>query len=96
MTTQPHDQFAKELLGELLAPFGEVKPDFTIKGERRHADIWFLPNHAPIAQRLELGLLGQMVALPCLLEPFRNAVDRAEFRNCLLKLLLLHSDLQRK
>ena len=96
MTTQPHDQFAKELLGELLAPFGEVKPDFTIKGERRHADIWFLPNNTPIAQRQELGLLGQMVALPCLLEPFRNTVDRAEIRNCLLKLLLLHSELQRK
>ena len=96
MTTQPHDQFAKELLGELLAPFGEVKPDLAIKGERRHADIWFLPNNAPIAQRQELGLLGQMVALPCLLKPFRNAVDRAEIRNCLLKLLLLHSELQRK
>ena len=96
MTTQPHDQFAKELLGELLAPFGEVKPDLAIKGERRHADLWFLPDVTPIAQRQELGLLGQMTALPCLLEPFRNAVDRAEIRNCLLKLLLLHSQLQRK
>ncbi|WP_181314364.1 hypothetical protein [Phormidesmis priestleyi] len=32
MTTQPHDQFTKELLGELLAPFGEVEPDLAIKG----------------------------------------------------------------
>jgi len=55
-----------------------------------------LPNATPIAQLQDLGLLGQLVALPCLLEPFRNPVDRAEFRNCLLKLLLLHSDLQRK
>jgi len=39
MTTQPHDQFAKELLGELLAPFGEVRSDLPIKGERRYADI---------------------------------------------------------
>lgn len=55
-----------------------------------------MPNATPIAQLQDLGLLGQLVALPCLLEPFRNPVDRAEFRNCLLKLLLLHSDLQRK
>jgi hypothetical protein len=96
MTTQLHDQFAKELLGELLAPFGEVRSDLPIKGERRYADIWFLPNTTPIAQRQDLGLLSQLVALPCLLEPFRNPVDRAELRNCLLKLLLLHSDLQRK
>ncbi len=96
MTTQPHDQFAKELLGELLAPFGEVRSDLPIKGERRYADSWFLPNATPIAQRHDLGLLGQLVDLPCLLEPFRNPVDRAEIHNCLLKLLLLHIDLQRK
>ncbi len=96
MTSQPHDQFAKELLGELLAPFGEVRSDLPIKGERRYADIWFLPNASPIAPRQDLGLLGQLVALPCLLEPFRNPVDRAEIRNCLLKLLLLHSQLQRQ
>ena len=96
MTSQPHDQFAKELLGELLAPFGEVRSDLPIKGERRYADIWFLPNAATIAPRQDLGLLGQLVTLPCLLEPFRNPVDRAEIRNCLLKLLLLHSQLQRQ
>ncbi len=33
MTTQPHDQFTKELLGELLAPLGEVEPDLAIKGQ---------------------------------------------------------------
>ncbi|MCL1471649.1 hypothetical protein [Argonema antarcticum] len=94
MTRQPHDQFAKQYLEELLAPLGEVEISREIAGEVRQVDICFAPN--PTADREILGLLGKMVSTPCLLEPFRNQPSKTEIRSCMVKLFSLHSELQRK
>jgi hypothetical protein len=48
------------------------------------------------AIRSELGLLGRMTQVKCLLEPYRNAPSRSEVRTSLLKLLWIQSDEQRK
>ena len=42
MTKQPHDQFAKQYLKELLSPFGEVEISREVTGEVRQIDIYFL------------------------------------------------------
>ena len=87
MTQQPHDQFAKEYLEELLAPFGTVKINRNVRGEVRQADVWFAPNVvSPIS---ELGLLGRMASTVCIFEPFdiaqgkpyRNAPSEVEIRS---------------
>lgn len=94
MTRQPHDQFAKQYLEELLALFGAVEISREITTEVRQIDVWFAPK--PGANPQILGLLGQLVTNPCMLEPFRNQPSKTEIRNCLLKLFALHSQFQRR
>jgi len=96
MTQQPHDQFAKQFLVELLEPLGgQIKTNYEIHTQRRYADIYFSP-HATADNNLfqKLGLLGKMVCHTCLLEPFRNPPTSTEVRNCLSKLFSVHNELQ--
>jgi hypothetical protein len=96
MTRQPHDQFAKQYLAELLAPLGEVNISREVSAESRQIDVWFAPASPPTADRQILGLLGRIVTTPCLLEPFRNQPSKTEIRNCILKLFSLQSQLHRQ
>ncbi len=96
MTRKLHDAFAKECLQELLADFGEVTVEQPIAGEVRTIDIVFYPDPAAAATLPALGLLGRMVAQPCLLEPFRNAVPTWEICNCRHKLFDLLLALRRQ
>ncbi len=96
MTRQPHDQFAKQYLEELLTPFGKVEVSREITDEVRQVDILFSPSPSSQAKLEYLGLLGKMTASSCLLEPFRNQPSRTEVRNCILKLFSYFGELQRK
>ncbi len=96
MTRQPHDQFAKQYLAELLAPLGEVETSRDVVSEVRQVDVWFMPASSPSIEPQNLGLLGKMASTACLLEPFRNAPTPVEIRNCQLKLYSLHGELLRK
>ncbi|MDB9513451.1 hypothetical protein PN499_19840 [Kamptonema animale CS-326] len=96
MTRQPHDQFAKQYLEELLTPFGTVEISREVPGEVRQIDLWFAPAPDRAADRQRLGLLGQLTLNPCLLEPFRNQPSKTEIRNCILKLFSLQAQLQRR
>ncbi|MBG1244074.1 DUF4351 domain-containing protein [Nostoc sp. NZL] len=95
MTRQPHDQFAKEYLEELLTSLGKVETSKDVKSEVREIDVWFVPNTSP-SNTSELGLLAKMAATSCLFEPFRNAPSEVEIRSCLLKLYTVHGDLLRQ
>ncbi len=53
MTRFAHDQFAKEYLEELLAPFGEVKAPRRVAGEVREIDVWFVKS--PLYRRAEFN-----------------------------------------
>jgi hypothetical protein len=92
MTRFIHDQFAKDYLEELLAPFGEVKAPRRVPGEVREIDVWFSPTTYPEV----LGLLGRLAANPTIFEPFRNPATPTDICNCLLKLLTLRGELQRE
>jgi hypothetical protein len=61
--------------------------------------IFFLvPSSATTSaiDRKTLGLLAHLVSNTCLLEPFRNQPNKAQARDCILKLFSLHGELQRK
>lgn len=92
MTRFVHDQFAKDYLEELLAPFGEVKAPRRVAGEVREIDVWF----APTANTEVLGLLGQLATTPAVFEPFRNPATPTDICNCLSKLLTLRGEVQRE
>jgi tRNA U34 5-methylaminomethyl-2-thiouridine-forming methyltransferase MnmC len=57
MTRTPHDQFAKQYLAELLAPWGEVDIGNEVSPEVREVDVWFVPSPSPATDPQVLGLL---------------------------------------
>jgi hypothetical protein len=96
VTRQPHDQFAKQYLKELLEPLGEVEISREIPGEALAIDLIFQPFPKPLNNPPALGLLSQLASTPCLLEPYRNCPSNPEIRNCILKLFHVHAELQRQ
>ncbi|MFM7476385.1 MAG: flagellar assembly protein H [Microcystis aeruginosa] len=96
MTRFIHDQFAKDYLEELLSSLGEVKSARVVRGEVREIDVWFSPQILDNNPRELLGLLGKMAINPCLFEPFRNPVTATEIRTCLLKLLEVEGEINRR
>jgi hypothetical protein len=96
MTRTPFDQFSKQFLEQFLSPLGEVQISQEVPGEPRLVDIRFTPSTQPAIDPATLGLLGRMAATPCLIEPFRNPPSETETKNCLLKLLLVHAEMQRQ
>ncbi len=96
MTRQPHDQFAKQFLKELLSPFGQVEISKEVTGEVRQIDIYFSPASKPPTSNLNLGILSQILWSDCLIEPFRNQPSLDEVCSCALKLFSVQSELQRE
>jgi hypothetical protein len=96
MTRNKFDQFSKEFLEELLSPLDTVEKSLEVLGASRLVDLYFAPAPQTEAEPQMLGLLGRIAATPCLLEPFRNPPTTTEVKDCLLKLLSVHADLQRR
>jgi hypothetical protein len=96
MTRNKFDQFSKEFLEDLLSPLGTVEKSLEILGTSRLVDLYFAPASQTEAESQRLGLLGRIAATPCLLEPFRNPPTTMEVKDCLLKLLSVHADVQRR
>ncbi|NJL99577.1 MAG: Rpn family recombination-promoting nuclease/putative transposase [Synechococcaceae cyanobacterium SM2_3_2] len=103
-----HDQFAKSLLSEFLEPYGRAVTNLEVSNEPRFVDLYFEPTqvtgYAHASERAsgdlshprELGLLGQMARISCLIEPFRNPVDEKSIQSCLLKALMIRAKQQRQ
>jgi hypothetical protein len=94
MTKNNSDQFAKQLLEEVLAPFGTVETSHEVSGEPQWVDVFFVPITQSFPS--ELGLLGRIVQTSCLIEPFRNQPTSEEIRSCLLKLYQVQSNFYRQ
>ena len=99
MTRQPHDQYSKEALLEILAFFGgksEAQRPIHPK-EVYYADISFEPPPTLSKTDLEkIGLLGNMIATRCLIEYFWTPPTQIETCLCLMKLFSWHGDLLRE
>ncbi|MCU0518806.1 MAG: hypothetical protein MUC60_18465 [Oscillatoria sp. Prado101] len=96
MTRQPHEQFAKQYLEELLAPLGQVETSREVSPEVRQIDVWFVPAPQPATDPQVLGLQGQMAATASLFEPFRNSPKPEEVLDCQSKLNEVRRDLRRR
>jgi hypothetical protein len=95
MSQFPHDQFAKDLLENLLTLFGKVETDRKISGEVREIDVCFLPSPS-VPNLPSLGLLQQLAFRGAAFEPFRNPVSANEIRSCMGKLFDWHGELHRQ
>lgn len=96
MTRFIHDQFAKDYLEELLTPYGTIQSPRRVAGEVRQIDLWFSPKPEITTPPAALGILGRAIETAAIFEPFRNPVTVDEIRDCLLKLLEIHGELQRE
>ncbi|NCJ05012.1 DUF4351 domain-containing protein [Synechococcales cyanobacterium C] len=96
MAKNSFDSFSKQLLEEILSPYGAVEVSREVPGESQFVDVYFEPSSQSEIAPQELGLLGHITQTPCLLEPFRNQPTPSEVRSCLLKLYQVHGDYQRK
>jgi hypothetical protein len=94
MTRFLHDRFAKQFLSDLLDPHGKVEPSRKVTDETREIDLYFTPASDTISA--SLGLLGRMITIPCLLEPFRKAVTPPQIRTCMVKQVTLHNEFIRQ
>ncbi len=97
MSRTPFDTFSKQLLEELLYPFGSVELNPEVSGESRFVDVRFIPH--PSLRQIpdsDAPLLSRIIATDCLIEPFRNPIDTTNVRNCLLKLFLVQADQARR
>jgi hypothetical protein len=96
MTRTPFDQFSKQLLETLLTPLGHVNLNREVPGEARWIDLWFEPSLPIPSVPGDLGLVAQMAATACLIEPFRQQPTRMEVFQCKAKLLAVFGELQRQ
>ncbi len=99
MTRQPHDQYSKEALLEILAFFGgkSEAQRFIHPKEVYYADISFEPPPTLTKTDLEkVGVLGDMIATPCLIEYFWTPPTQMETRLCIMKLFSWHGDILRE
>jgi Domain of unknown function (DUF4351) len=94
MTKNSSDQFSKQFLEEILSPFGTVETSYEVSGEAQWVDVFFVPTTQ--SQIHELGLLGRIAQMPCLIEPFRNQPSTNEVRSCLLKLFQVQGHFRRQ
>jgi len=81
---------------ELLEPFGEVDTSRDIASEVRQIDIVFVPKPQSDAQQETLGLLGKLARNSSIFEPFRNAVQASDIRQCMSKLFDFYTELDRQ
>ena len=96
MTRLAYDQFSKQLLKELLERFGRVETSKDVAAEVRQIDFFFVPSPENQKEREMLGLLGRLSSAPSVFEPFRNAVQPREVRDCIGKLYSLHKETERQ
>ena len=87
------DQLAKSILRDALQLLGTVETQAEVFSEPQAIDVWCVPDPARRAAGSDLGMLAQIATEPCLIEPFHNALDLRELRDCIRKQLTWHHSL---
>jgi hypothetical protein len=95
MNQQPHDQYAKKYLSNLLDEVAEVQLGAEVLAEARRVDVYTEPKASAREDFYQaLGVLGRLTRQPCLLEPFSESPSREDVRQCLGKLFSTQHNLQ--
>ncbi|RUS97010.1 hypothetical protein DSM106972_085600 [Dulcicalothrix desertica PCC 7102] len=96
MTRFIHDQFSKDFIESLLAPFGSIKAPSRVAAEVKMIDILFTPRVLQNPELAPLGLLGKFAEFPAIIEPFRNPVQEDDISDCIIRVLEVQKALQRE
>src|SRR3954464_14694153 len=79
------DQLAKHIGQNALARFGTTVAHAEISPETQYADLKHEPDPERAGGREQLGLLGQIASVLCLIEVYSDTPSGDEFRACLAK-----------
>ena len=79
---QRFDQLGKRIGRRALDPSGPTVTHHEIAPDARYADLRHEPDPARAKEREQLGLLGRLASVVCLIELYGHAPDCAEFRAC--------------
>jgi hypothetical protein len=90
------DWMAKQIGQEALRLLGTTIANGEITPETRYGDLCHEPDPARQAEREQLGLLGRLAGVPCLIEVYSEAPSAEEFRACLGKHIALWQQRARK
>jgi hypothetical protein len=96
MAKNPFDSFSKQLLEELLSPYGTVKVSREAPDESQFVYVYFETSPQSADALAEPRLLSRIAQTACLLEPLLNQPSPSEVRSCLVKLFKVHGYYQRK
>ena len=81
----PYDDLAKKVGKGALSASGLTKVEHRIRRSTLRADIRHDPDPGRGAERAQLGLLGRIAEILCLIEVYGHAPDGGEWRGCLIK-----------
>ena len=90
-----YDRYGKRGLEGLLAPYGDARSDRALVVPPHAIDLLFLPGPRVREAQRNLGLLGELIQHPTLLEPFSTRPRLDVLSGCLLKLHGLWAELRR-
>jgi hypothetical protein len=79
------DYVVREIGGKALGPLGTTVTQDPINPETQYADLRHDPDPARQAERVRVGLLGELGAHACIIEVYSRAPRAHEFRACLTK-----------
>lgn len=90
-----YDPLAKGLANDALSVVGSVERQVEVAAAVQWMDLWHEPDPDRAAARGVLGLLGEVTAEPCQLEPFARTPDLRRIRACIRKQLHWHHERER-
>ncbi len=82
------DQFAKRLALEVMKPLGRTHVHHEIAADAQHADVVHEPDPTRRTERRRLGVLGRLIARPCLMELFGHTPTEDEAHACVGKFMV--------
>lgn len=95
MAASPNfDRYGKRGLEGLLSPYGQATSDKTTEVAPHAIDLFFQPGSNASQAPAGLGLLGELIQRPTLLEPFSTAPTLDRLSGCVLKLHSVWAELR--
>lgn len=96
MTRTLYDETAKSMLEVLLEGTGQVHLQHRVRSETQYVDLYFAPRKRPPRLVRHLGLLWQLVSVPCLVEHFSTSPRLQDVNACHLKRLRMQHERERR
>jgi uncharacterized protein DUF4351 len=92
----PSDQFAKNILRDALSLACAAGTEVEVLAATQKIDVYSVPDPARTAELAQLGLLGELSAVPSLFEPFHDTPTLHKVRRCINKQHTWHHELERR